>query len=249
MRLKRNIKILFSFLILLSMVAFVEKRRSTQVCKQVTILIENQYQNYFINENDVQQLMAGTENESLIGVHYHALNLKQLEQRIESNKYVKAANVYKDLKGNLIVEAYQNRPIARVVQADAPDAYISTEGEILPVSERYTARVMLVSGPYTQKLVKQSLHDEENHQIFDLIRYIEADAFWKAQIAQIDVKTDGEVTLYPQVGKQYIEFGKAENIPNKFFRLGVFYKQILPQKGWDRYEKVNLKYQNQIVCD
>ena len=29
----------------------------------------------------------------------------------------------------------------------------------------------------------------------------------------------------------------------------LFYKVILPTKGWNYYESVNLKYKNQIVCD
>lgn len=249
MRLKRSIKILCSILVLLSLIAFVEKRRSTRACEQVTVKVENQYQNYFLNENDIHQLMTNTGAEQLLGAYYSDLNLKELEKRIETHKYVKSANVYKDLKGNVIVSAFQNRPIARIMQAGAPDAYISTDGEILPMSERYTARVMLVSGPFTSNLVKQTLAEEENQQIFKLIRYIESNRFWKAQISQIDIKADGEITLYPQVGKQYIEFGKAEDIPDKFYKLNIFYKQILPRKGWSSYKKVNLKYQNQIVCD
>lgn len=249
MRLNRSIKVLFSCLVLISLVGFAEKRLSTKICNRVTIEIENRYQNYFINENDVHLLMTNTGAEQLMGIYYSDLNLKQLEKRIEAHQYVKKANVYKDLKGNLIVTAFQNRPIARVMQTDAPDAYISMDGEVLPVSDRYTARVTLVSGPYTKKLVRQSLQEEKNRQIFDLIRYIEGNEFWKAQIAQIDVQANGEVVLYPQVGKQYIEFGKAENISEKFFKLDIFYKQVLPRKGWNSYEKVNLKYQNQIVCD
>lgn len=249
MRLKRSIKIFFSIMVLLSLVAFVEERRSTRECKQITIKVENQYQNYFLNENDIHLLMTNTGAEQLVGTYYSDLNLKQLEKRIEAHKYVKSANVYKDLKGNITVSAFQNRPIARIMQAGAPDAYISTDGDILPMSDRYTARVMLVSGPFTSNLVKQNLAEEENQQIFKLIRYIESNEFWKAQITQIDIKADGEITLYPQVGKQYIEFGKAEDIPDKFNKLDIFYKQILPRKGWNSYGKVNLKYQNQIVCD
>lgn len=249
MKLKRSVKILCSCLVLISLVAFVEKRRSHKACSHVTIEIQNRYQNYFVNENDVHLLMTNTGAEQLIGMRLSDLNLKELEKRIETNKYVKKANVYKDLKGNLIVEAFQNRPIARVLQTDAPDAYISSDGQILPVSERYTARVTLVSGPYTEHLVKQDMQGDENQAIFQLINYIEEDAFWKAQIAQVDVQEDGEIILYPQVGKQQITFGKAEDIQDKFAKLTIFYKQILPRKGWSSYEKVNLKYQNQIVCD
>ena len=52
-----------------------------------------------------------------------------------------------------------------------------------------------------------------------------------------------------QVGKQKIEFGNPENVENKFFRLSVLVKKVLPSVGWNKYERVSLKYKDQIVCE
>jgi cell division protein FtsQ len=57
------------------------------------------------------------------------------------------------------------------------------------------------------------------------------------------------VTLYPQMGKQIIEFGMATDIESKFRKLKIFYKKILPVKGWNRYSKISLAYQDQIICE
>ena len=40
-----------------------------------------------------------------------------------------------------------------------------------------------------------------------------------------------------------------EDYVDKLKRLKIFYKQILPSKGWNSYEKVSVKYKNQIVCE
>ncbi len=61
------------------------------------------------------------------------------------------AQLFGDLKGNLIVNVELRRPIARIVQSDAPDAYIAEDGVIMPVSEKYTSRVMLLSGSYAKE--------------------------------------------------------------------------------------------------
>jgi cell division protein FtsQ len=29
----------------------------------------------------------------------------------------------------------------------------------------------------------------------------------------------------------------------------IFYKEILPQRGWTRYERVNLEYDGQIIAE
>ena len=82
-----------------------------------------------------------------------------------------------------------------------------------------------------------------------MLHFIEMDEFLKAQIAQLEINELGEIVMYPQIGKQYIEFGKAENFEIKFRKLRAFYKEILPVKGWGTYQRVSLKYQNQIVCE
>ena len=82
-----------------------------------------------------------------------------------------------------------------------------------------------------------------------MLKYIENDAFWKAQIAHILIKKDGEIELYPQVTKQVVEFGMPEDFDGKFSKLLTFYKEILPKKGWNTYDRVNLKFENQIICE
>ncbi len=250
MRLKKWVKIaLFSFS-MLSIVVLAEKRRSSKVCQRILIDVDNRHENYFVNEKDVQMLVTNAGADNVIGKRYLELDLKALEHRIEANKYVRRAEVYRDVKGNLLVYVEQNRPLARLLRQDAPDAYISDAGEVLPVSDAYTARVMLISGPYTERLIKHNItEDGKNQQVFALIDYISRDEFWKSQIAGIDIDENGDITMYPQIGKQRIEFGRAENISDKFDKLSVFYDQILPRKGWNFYNRVNLKYQDQIVCD
>ena len=60
--------------------------------------------------------------------------------------------LYSDLKGNLVVRAELRRPIARIVRNDGPDGYIAEDGTIMPVSEKFTSRVVLVSGTYVTQI-------------------------------------------------------------------------------------------------
>ena len=48
---------------------------------------------------------------------------------------------------------------------------------------------------------------------------------------------------------QLIEFGKPDNVEVKFKKLMVFYKEILPTRGWTRYERVNLEYEGQVIAE
>ena len=148
------------------------------------------------------------------------------------------------------VDVKQRRPIARIVQRYGPDAYISDQGEVLPLSDRFTARVVLIEADNAEPLVeKDLLETESGKNFFQLLQFIDGHKFWKAQIAQLYMNADGTILLYPQVGKQVIEFGTATDIERKFNKLKIFYKQIVPVKGWNRYSRVSLAYQNQIICE
>lgn len=74
------------------------------------------------------------------------------------------------------------------------------------------------------------------------------DPFWQRQITSLQVEDNGKIILGTQIGGHQIEFGKAENIEEKFQKLWLFYSQVMPYKGWNAYHLVNLEFKNQLVC-
>jgi cell division protein FtsQ len=247
---KRKVSVFLTFVLLFGLISFVEKKQSEKVCTQVDIRIGDTYSNYFIHESDILALMTKGGTEPLVGKPYQNIDLKNLELRIKTNKFIRNCEVARNLKGELTVDIQQNRPIARIIQRNAPDAYISDDGRILPMSDRFTARVPLIEGDNLEHYVNNGLlADEEGQALFQLLQYIDNHKFWKAQIAQLNVSRDGNIHLYPQIGRQTIEFGSASDIESKFRKLMIFYKKILPVKGWNNYTRVSLAYQNQIICE
>ena len=235
-------------------IGFVEKKHAAKTCRRIGVRIENELGNYFISESDILDLITYHGNDPLVGNEFKNIDLKNLERRIKTNKFIRTCQVSRNLKGDLLVEAQQCVPIARIVAGSAarvgtPDAYVSQTGQVLPLSDRYTARVVLVESEYARPLLEMDFTTEEGKPFLELFRAIDHDPFWKAQIAELYVDRNGEVTFFPQVGKQVIEFGTPTEIAAKFRKLKVFYKQILPVKGWDRYHRVSVKFRNQIICE
>jgi cell division protein FtsQ len=187
----------------------------------------------------------------MIGTTMDRINLKKLENKLKYDRHILNAEIFGDLKGNLVVKVELRRPIARIVRDNAPDAYVAEDGTIMGVSEKYTSRVVLLSGSFTNKLVDAgNMYDlEEGKQIMEMIAFVNDDRFWRSQVAQMDVDNSGDITIYPQITGQRVEFGKPENIEGKFRKLMIFYKEILPTKGWTKYERVNLKYEGQIIAE
>jgi cell division protein FtsQ len=234
---------------LIFIIGFANMKQADRYVTSVSVKIDNQYQNYFINENDVFDLINESGETYLLNNEYGSLDLKSIENKIKIHRFVEDAEVYHDLHGNLSIDIKQNRPIARVLINGEGDKYISTTGLILPESSHFTARVLLITLDENMYLPEDNMTFEvESSRLFELLKFVNEDEFWKAQIAGIHVNIDHELILQPQVTKQLIEFGKAEDIAEKFKKLKIFYKEILPYEGWNSYESVNLKYKNQIVC-
>jgi cell division protein FtsQ len=83
----------------------------------------------------------------------------------------------------------------------------------------------------------------------NLIKTLREDEFWSAQIAQIDIDSKGKITLLPQVGDVKVEFGKPVDEKTKLKKLMIFYKEILPRVGWNKYKRVNLEFDGQLVAE
>ncbi len=249
-KIRKELKIAVALAVVSFAVAFSERKLGSQTVNDVIVRIENIKDNHFINEQDILRLML-LDRENLKGADLGRVNLKEIESRIKSDRFIKDADLYSDIKGNLIVRATLRRPIARIIRNDGPDAYIAEDGTLMPVSGKFTARVVLISSDNASSLLaRENLKsDEAGNRLMNLLERIVADNFWRAQIAQINVSSKGKLTLFPQVGAQTIEFGKAEDVDVKLQKLKVFYKEILPQMGWNRYKRVNVEFEGQLVAE
>ena len=249
LNIRKEVQVSMAILGLSFLIAFSERKQGGSVCKNISVELDNLNENHFLDEADILQLVEGS-GQPVKGIGIDRINLRDIEKKLKFDKHILNAELFGDLKGNLIVNVELRRPIARVVQNDAPDAYIAEDGVIMPVSEKYTSRVVLVSGYVKGLLESQDLNKSEaGKQLLEMIEYINADKFWKAQVAQLDLDKAGKIIIFPQVTGQRVEFGKPENVEAKFKKLMVFYKEILPTRGWTRYERVNLEYEGQVVAE
>ena len=247
---KRELKITAILAVVFVLIAFSERKQGSVSVKDIVIKIENIEGNQFIDEGDIIDLMQ-LDEENLKGASLDKLNLKQIESRIKMNRFIKDAQLYSDLKGNLVVKATLRRPVARLIRNDGPDGYIAEDGTVMPVSDKFTTRVVLISGSYIRGLLSlENLNKtEETKNLMTMLDMIREDDFWRAQIAQLDIDSKGHINIMPQIGGQTIEFGVADNLETKFKKMKIFYKEILPQRGWNTYKRVNLEYEGQIIAE
>ncbi|MFV0291600.1 MAG: cell division protein FtsQ/DivIB [Mangrovibacterium sp.] len=175
-----------------------------------------------------------------------SLKLDELEAKIEKVAAIRRVEVFNkmtsqelNLSMQLVVRVYQREPIVRVI-TDKSNYYMDEEGVRIDAKNTYAAKVPLVTGVVSEEYMR--------NDVLPLIKYIGADPFWSAQIKDIKVESDGELSMIPLVGSQVILFGKPINFEEKFRNLFALYDQGFSKMGWGKYETIDLKYKGQVVC-
>jgi cell division protein FtsQ len=231
---------------LVVLMSFIEFKKSGVFCKAVKIYIPGNQ--YFIDKEEVDNII-NVHKHQLVGRNMESINLHDLEKRLKANPFIESAKVYADMDGVIKVEISQREPVMRVMNQAGQDFYIDQHGLKIPMSSNFTAKVLVANGYIDEAFGNKldTLHTEIATELYKTAQFINKDSLWSAQITQLYVTQDHEIELIPRIGTNRILLGNADSLENKFHNLLVFYKQALPQVGWDRYKLINIKFANQVV--
>ncbi len=170
------------------------------------------------------------------------------EQMLEQNPYIRRAEVYQDLSGKIKCIVTQRKPIARIINANQTHFYLDEDGKKIPVLSGMSARVLVANGYIGEKLLpSDTLKTKTLLAIYEISKFIESELFWKQFTEQLYVDKYNDICLIPKVGSFIIVVGNSDRIAEKFERLKVFITMVLPKVGWEKYQKISVKFKNQIV--
>ncbi|PLX14534.1 MAG: hypothetical protein C0598_01050 [Marinilabiliales bacterium] len=233
--------------------AFVLLKGGETVVSDTHLEIYRDTENGFLNRDSLLTELQSVQITDSIEIKN--LKIKNLEKKLLSNPYVNNADVFSGIYGELIVNVREKKPLVRIFNKTSPGYYLTAEGDILPLSKEYTARVFVVNGYLNVPLVKgnNSIYDTvysktELPGILKLSKYLSKNEFLNAQINQIYLNSKNEFELIPEVGKCTVILGSLNNIEIKLRNLQAFYKQASLTEGLDKFKSINLKFDGQIVC-
>jgi cell division protein FtsQ len=234
--------------------AYLTHRINTMLCGEISINIVDSSDYHFVTKREIRNLIA--ENSvRVIGQPIKNISIPVIEERIAGLRELKDAEVYTTIDGVLHVLVDQRDPIMRVI-ADGGDYFVDKDGVVIRNRTLYNPRLHIVGGNIritSQMLNGVSVLDTNIKNsilknIFPLVNFINGDSFWSAQIDQIYVDNDDEIDIIPRLGNNKVHLGTTENYEGKLRNLEAFYKKVLPEAGWNKYDFINLEYKDQIVC-
>lgn len=241
--------------------AFVSKKESHVKAGSIDITVNATGENQFVDEDDIKEFF-NERQDVLLNAEVKNININALEKALNSHPAIENADLSVDVNGDIKINVTQRTPLVRVLTMSGESYYIDTESKLMPLSDKYTARVLIVNGnihePYSRRYMfsvneiaaneifkELSLLDD----IYEMADYITNDTLLNSLIHQLSINEEKEFEMYPAIGNHKIVFGDVTDIAEKFEKLKVFYKEGLNKTdNWNKYALVNLKYKNQVVC-
>jgi cell division protein FtsQ len=236
-----------------SAIVYAEYSYKESKCTGIIVKLDSENERPLLSKKHINQVITEEGTMYYEDKPLEIISLHKMEERVKKIPLVKSCEAHFDFSGKIIVSVKEFSPIARILRATTeesilPDQYVTSEGAFFGTSSLFTPRVLVVTGDFF-KGGRSSLKDSKGKTLLPLFEFIKNDEFWKAQISQVVVAKDGGIILVPTFGTTNVDFGLPINIKTKFKKLAIFYKQIVPNRGWNRYRWVRVKYKNQLICD
>ena len=224
--------------LVLAVTAFNEPDVKAKICTEVKIDINNDVTRGFLEKNDVktylQQQQAYPEAQPMKFV-----STRKIEETLCQSPFIKSAECYKTQSGHVCISLVQRSPIMRIMANNGDDYYLDAQGDILPHS-RYNRDLIVATGWISR--------DYARRQLKDVGVYLHDSPFWQKQIVQVNVLFDGTLEMVPRIGDHIIYIGTPDDLAQKLDRLRKFYKYGLNQAGWNKYSRISVEFDNQIIC-
>ncbi|MEJ5992799.1 cell division protein FtsQ [Pedobacter sp. Du54] len=230
------------------LMSFIEIKKQEVKCTNVKIIIPGA--DNFIEREEIDAILEQNQG-NLVGKSLEDINTHEIEAALKSNPYIAYAKVYADMDGVINILVKQRQPVLRIINAGGQDYYIDRDGLKMPMSPNFTANVLVATGNIFEGFSGRidTLISPLVADLYKTALFLKQDTLWDSQIEQIFVNGKNDIELIPRVGNQRIILGNADSLAVKMSNLLAFYKQAMPQVGWDAYKTINVKYINQIVCE
>jgi cell division protein FtsQ len=181
------------------------------------------------------------------------ISTRAIEEKLRSMAFVKTAQCYKSQNGDVTINITQRLPLLRIKSETGEDYYIDERGGVMPNSN-YVSDLIIATG-----------HIDKRYAIDYLMPMAEQmmdNELWSNMFEQINITDKKGIELVPRVGDHVIFIGTLPEVKDtlqrkqeinkmlsaKLSRLDKFYRYGLSKAGWNRYDYINLEFDNQIIC-
>lgn len=191
----------------------------------------------FVDQETVNKLLIENKKDAQ-SIGKDKVDLNKLEKALNTHEMIEKSDVFVSIDGVLKAVVKQKTPIARIFEGDN-SFYIDYEGNRMPLSTNFTARVPLVSG---------ELNKKNSEDLVEFFRLIYNDAFLKKNIIGVNVLPSGSLKMLNRNFNYQIDFGGTVRMKAKFNNYKAFFQKAVLDSSLYKYKIIDLRFSQQVVC-
>lgn len=231
-----DVRLVLMIGVVIFLYSFSSKRNESRYLQKTEVRFKGE-NNLFITQETVDNLLIQNFNK-VSGIRKDKLDLNRLEHILDNNEMIAKSEVFATIDGTLKAVVTQKTPIARVDDGER-SYYIDYEGNQMPLSDNFAARVPLISG---------EINTENKAKITEVLKKIYDDEFLKKNITGIQILPTGSLIMTNRNYHYQILFGRTINVDKKFDNYKAFFQHAIKDTLIGNYKTINLKFTQQVVC-
>lgn len=199
--------------------------------------------NRIVETAEIMQLVRIQKNTQL-----QDIDLTAVQKDILSHHFIKDAVVERDLPATLKITITERLPLAIVNGAEI--LYLDEDGVVLPHSiskQLFDLPVLSGISPEIALAPGGTINNPDVHEALQILatsKLVSKELYHL--ISEVRLRSGGDIVLYAAEWGVPIIFGRGD-IANKLVRLEAFWNDIVREKGSQRLQYVDLRFDDQVV--
>lgn len=176
---------------------------------------------------------------SVAGKPLASIDAEAIERAFDKQFYVEDVECYKCSDNTLQLDIYPVKPLLRVFDKSG-SYYINRKGKRIPAMSDIFVDVPVAYGNIGGAFPPVRL--------LPLADELSANPELRSLVSAIEVADSSNVYIVPNIAGHIVNIGAPDNLKEKFGKLLRMYREVMPVKGWNAYDTINLKWDGQITA-
>ena len=205
-------------------------------------------ESFMIQQDEIKIIIYEGYRRDVEDLTVESVDIKAVELLLESEPFIENADVFVNADDRLDIRIDQANAAIRIMDEKGRSYYLTEQVQPFPISKHASARVAVFSGAIELFDGQMDSLSTTQQGIVELMGIIKENKFARKMIEQVHIRPNGEFLIQPKMGRFKFDLGQPTKLIDKIERMEMAYKDVLPKKGWNTYNRIDLSYDSQIIC-
>lgn len=177
--------------------------------------------------------------EKIIGRRISEINPAKIETYLSGLNNFESVSCMMSSGEILHIEIVPLVPVMRVFDGNE-SYYINKDGKRIKSNAQFYTDVPVVKGSFSDSFRPESL--------LPVVRFVGKDKFLSEMTTMISADNATNIMLVPRMMGHLVNFGDTTRLQEKKEALRLFYRKVMPYKGWEEYDTISVKFKGQVIA-